>query len=347
MILRLKHIHRIKSKGKTYYYFRPTKQRIRAAYGTPEFVEEYNDHHRRWLKKSEVDGTLGSLMKAYRASPEFSAKADATKADYLDVMDWLAGIDGLALSKIDTPTVMKIRDKAFKKHKRRFANYVLAVLSLMFNWGIPRGLATGNPAEKAEKIAKPRGSREVNRAWRSVELQAVLTVMPTELRVAVALSAYAGIRQGDVIKLPWSAYDGDVIASRATKTDEPIWVPAHRDLRAILDGMERRGATIVVGARGQPFTGDGFRARFFKVIRTLQEKGEVGQGLTFHGLRHTAATMLADAGCDNRDIQAITGHKTEAMVARYTRKADQRSRARSAIDRLEKANQPAEEGEEE
>lgn len=346
MILRLKHIHRIKSKGKVYFYFRPTKQRIHAVHGTPEFIEEYNALHRRWLKASEREGTLGALMKAYRESPEFLSKAEATRADYLKVIDWLAPIDDLALSKIDTPTVMKIRDKAFKKHKRRFANYVIAVLSLMFNWGVPRGVTTRNPAEKAEKIAKPRGAPEANRPWRNVELEAVLLVMPMELRVAVALAAYAGLREGDVIALPWTAYGNDSIESRAAKTGEPIWVPVHSELRRILDDTPRRGPTIVVGARGGAFTSDGFRARFFRVIRGMESRGEIGKGLTFHGLRHTVATALADAGCDTRDIMAITGHKTEAMVARYTRKADQRSRARSAIDRLEKASQPTEEGEE-
>lgn len=93
--------------------------------------------------------------------------------------------------------------------------------------------------------------------------------------------------------------------------------------------------TIVVGQRGEPFTESGFRARFFKVIRQLVAEGKVQPGLTFHGLRHTAATKLADAGCDTRDIMAITGHETEAMVARYTRSADQKRRAPAAIMKLE------------
>jgi len=63
--------------------------------------------------------------------------------------------------------------------------------------------------------------------------------------------------------------------------------------------------------------------------------------LTFHGLRHTAATMLADAGCDDRDIMSITGHKTAAMVAKYTAKADQRQRATAAIARLERTQDGA------
>lgn len=339
MIVRLKHIHRVKAKGRTYYYFRPTKERIKAEYGTEAFLAEYQKRLAAWEKKTDpgTAGTLGALMIAYRSSPEFASKADATKKDYREVMDYLAPMGQLPLIKFDTPLVMQIRDKAFKKHKRRFANYTLAVISILFNWGIPRGYTTSNPAEKAEKVAKPRSAPVANRPWSGDEFAAVMEAMPEELRVAVALGAYAGIRQGDVLTMPWSAYDGDIIVARASKTNEPIWVPAHRDLRAILDTAPRKSPVIVVGARGKPLTGDGFRARFFRVIRDLEKTGLIGKGLTFHGLRHTAATALADAGCDTRDIMAITGHKTEAMVARYTRTADQKRRARSAITKLEEA----------
>lgn len=339
MIVRLKHVHTVKAKGRAYHYFRPTKQKIKASYGTEAFLSEYQSLLAAWEKKADpgTPGTLGALMAAYRASPEFAAKADATKADYRDVMDYLAPMGAVALTKFDTPLVMQIRDKAFKKHKRRFANYVLSVLSILFNWGMPRGFTTANPVEKAEKVAKPRNAPIVNRPWSGDELATVMETLSSELRVAVALGAYAGIRQGDVLTLPWSSYDGDVIAARAAKTSEPIWVPAHRDLREVLDAAPRKSPIIVVGVRGNPLTSNGFRAMFFRAIRELEGEGKVGKGLTFHGLRHTAATALADAGCDTRDIMAITGHKTEAMVARYTRSADQKRRARSAINKLEEA----------
>jgi hypothetical protein len=66
--------------------------------------------------------------------------------------------------------------------------------------------------------------------------------------------------------------------------------------------------------------------------------GKIGKGLTFHGLRHTAARALADAGCDTRDIMSISGHKTEAMVARHTQSTDQKRRTRSAFAKLEGVN---------
>jgi integrase len=63
----------------------------------------------------------------------------------------------------------------------------------------------------------------------------------------------------------------------------------------------------------------------------------VGEGLTFHGLRHTVGKWLADAGCDNRDIQAWLGHKTVAMADHYTKQADQKLRVLRVVAKLKRA----------
>ncbi|WP_418593612.1 tyrosine-type recombinase/integrase [Ponticoccus sp. (in: a-proteobacteria)] len=44
-----------------------------------------------------------------------------------------------------------------------------------------------------------------------------------------------------------------------------------------------------------------------------------------HGRRYTAATQLADAGVDMRDIQAVTGHKTLSMAKKHTAQANQKA----------------------
>nr|WP_256714930.1 tyrosine-type recombinase/integrase [Rhodovulum sulfidophilum] len=49
-----------------------------------------------------------------------------------------------------------------------------------------------------------------------------------------------------------------------------------------------------------------------------------------HGWRYTAATQLADAGVDMRDIQAVAGHKTLSMVQKYTAQANQKAASRRA-----------------
>jgi enterobacteria phage integrase len=52
------------------------------------------------------------------------------------------------------------------------------------------------------------------------------------------------------------------------------------------------------------------------------------------GLRHTAGTALAEAGCSSHEIQAVLGHNTLQMVKRYTKRAQQRRMAGSAVLKL-------------
>jgi len=68
-----------------------------------------------------------------------------------------------------------------------------------------------------------------------------------------------------------------------------------------------------------------------------------------HGIRKAAARRLAEAGCSANEIAAITGHASLEEVARYTKAAEQRRLAQSAIDRLAKQeanenSQPQDEG---
>ncbi|AQU86625.1 hypothetical protein B0W47_03150 [Komagataeibacter nataicola] len=48
-------------------------------------------------------------------------------------------------------------------------------------------------------------------------------------------------------------------------------------------------------------------------------------GIVTHGLRTTVARWMAEAGCSEREIMAITGHTSPAMVSRYVREASQKA----------------------
>ena len=87
-------------------------------------------------------------------------------------------------------------------------------------------------------------------------------------------------------------------------------------------------------SRGQPYTANGFRTMFFRLIRGLEAAGTVRPGLTFHGLRHTAGRVLADRGADPRTIAALLGHKTLQMAAHYSEEHDRKKRAVAAVAKL-------------
>ena len=46
-----------------------------------------------------------------------------------------------------------------------------------------------------------------------------------------------------------------------------------------------------------------------------------------HGLRKTAAARLAEAGCTEQEIMAVTGHVTSRMVTKYTKDASKKKQA--------------------
>ncbi|RBO52680.1 hypothetical protein DSD19_13315 [Rhodovulum sp. BSW8] len=53
-------------------------------------------------------------------------------------------------------------------------------------------------------------------------------------------------------------------------------------------------------------------------------------------LPHTAAMQLAEAGCSDSEIAAVTGHRTLQMVQKYRAGANQRRLSRQAQDRRDR-----------
>lgn len=342
MEIRVRGVKMVTAKGRIYYYHRATGERITAAPDSPEFVAKVAELNARPAaqKSRALPDSLGALIEAYRTSPEWQQLKARTKVEYGMVLDSLAPIWEMPASTLTTAGVMKLRDVAFKKRGWWFANYTITIVSALFRWAKPYHPKLGNPARDARKLERPKDLPRKNRAWKPHELAAVLENASSGLRAAVALGAYVGLREGDALRITWAArQDGGILVTQG-KTDEPVWVPEFSGLTAVLDAERKRrqATTIVANESGHPYTGDGFRTVFFKLVRKLEAAGKVGPGLTFHGLRTTAATMLADLGCDDRDIAAVTGHRSPSSVRRYTQDADRKSRARGAIVRLERAN---------
>lgn len=68
------------------------------------------------------------------------------------------------------------------------------------------------------------------------------------------LTLWTGQHEGDLIRLPWSAYDGTHIRLRQVKTGERVTVPVGeplRDLLAPLKAERRPATTIRTNARQQ------------------------------------------------------------------------------------------------
>jgi integrase len=124
-----------------------------------------------------------------------------------------------------------------------------------------------------------------------------------ELGLAMMLALWTGQRQGDLLRLPWSAYDRSAIRLQQSKTGRRMTIPVGEPLRALLDRTDRRSPLMLTNGSGKPWTPDGFRTSWRKACA----KAGVS-GLTFHDLRGSAVVRLALADATVPQIATFTGH---------------------------------------
>lgn len=338
-------IKRVVAKGRIYLYHRATGERIRTDPNTEAFRLELDRLDRKAQTVEKGNGTLGQLCRAYLSSPEFQAKAERTRLDYRDVLHRLEPLYELPVTTFDSVFTLKLRDKVFRKHGRRMANYVLQVLSLIFTWGVPRGYVKTNTIKGVPKVPRPKGARKVNRPWEIEEFRTVLKEAKGGLKRAIALGGFAGVSEADVRKLTVEDNIKEVTVIQKSKmvrvklleyvrqkTDTPVSQTLHPELAEILEPTT--SGLLVAGRKGKPYTENGFQGSFFKLIRKLTKENKVKPGLTFHGLRHFVATKLADEGADSKTIASVLGQKTVQMAEHYSEQFDRKKRARAGAEIL-------------
>jgi len=338
MIVRIRGVKQVRAaSGKTYYYHRQTKTRIKAKPGTAAFAVEVDRLTQGRAMEKSAAGTVGSLIAAYKTSPEYQNLADRTRADYQRVFDWLKPIDGMPVVQLDGPAMLAVRDRAFNERKRRFANHVMQVVGTVLNWGRPRKLAMGNPlaSQRGVKIARPRDMPRANRPWSDDETAAVLDAAQGGLKLAIALACHTGMRGGDIVRVTWSIYDGERLEWKQGKTGDSVWLPVLSELRAILDAAPRVAPTIATNTYGRPMTEAGLRKAFRTLILRLQKEGKIAPGLTLHGRRNTLGDELANLRAEPRMIQAVLGHRSMAASLHYSQGADRKRAAMAAVHLLE------------
>lgn len=335
-VVRVKGLKRYMVKGKWYAYHRKTMVRLNAEYGTGTFFAELAAIERKLKSSSRLPGTLGLLFVTYRNSPVFRDLAMATKQGYGRMMNLLKPLDEMPLTEITPQFVAQLRDKLYDRHGQRQANYALAVLSVACEHGRETGAIKENPVKGIKRIRRSRRKAAANRPWTADECRAVLSEVPYQLRVPVALGMFTGLRKADVLSLTSTAIRDGRIWRRTSKTGQEVSIPLHPDLASVLkENRQASAVTLAVTTYGKPWTESGFNSTFIKAISKLKQEGKVGEGLTFHGLRHTVGTLLIEAGFDIDTVRRWLGQKTLAMAIHYSQTANTSDRMNEVVGRLD------------
>jgi len=340
MFARLKHLKIFRDRhGVERCYFRPTNEAIdlvKFPMGSAIFLAEYNRLLAKWVGKTPTPGTLGLLIQKYRASSQFAQLANRTKQDYSGVLDYLKPLDGKQLIDIDSPFVVKVRDRAEVTRKFRFANHVKAVLSSVFSWGVERGHMPANPALKVKKVRRPKGLEDANRPWSDGEREAVMEALPPHIKLPIALMMYLGLDPQDALKLPKTAVKNGMIDTKRGKTGVAQWNTLPKQLIEIVEAAPKFDTiTLCANSKGRPWTLSGFHASWRPIKLRLELEHKVQPKLTLKGLRHTVATMLSEMGYDDNTIADYLAQKTAAMGGFYSRRANLTKKLKAVSVNLE------------
>lgn len=331
MQIELDYVHVVRSKGRIYTYYRRNglSQRIKGEGG--EWLANYNRVHKSFEGRQDdvVPGTLHDLIVRYQSSPDYKSLSPKTRKDYGRYLSYLGEKYGKEfVDEVPRAFVLKLRDKL--SDKPRTANYVISVFRLLMQYAIDLGMRETNPASRPRRLKTGEG----HRPWEEYEIKAFQKKwgIGTRERVAFELALNTGQRGGDVIKMTRQQRKGGEISVAQEKTKERLWIPESAALTRVLDPWLKGHDHVVMltTAAGGAFKVDYFRHTMRKAYR----KAELPDDCTTHGLRYTAAIRLEELKCDEPTIQAITGHRTLAMLRQYTQK---KRGAKLAIARLDEA----------
>lgn len=208
------------------------------------------------------------------------------------------------------------------------------VLTAVLNTAVDDGLIDRSPA-------RVKGASAVRHTKRSVvlleadELAALAAKMPAELRLAVLLAGWCGLRRGEVFGLTRADIATDCSTVRIDKavtyrdrqyvcgppktkeSKRTVTVPTH--LRPIITEHLRAHVSAAKSAllfpdpvSGSFYTEGRFRVPFFAAREAIGH-----DNLHFHDLRHFGGVMAAVAGATTKEVMDRLGHTTSTAAMRY------------------------------
>jgi integrase len=186
-----------------------------------------------------------------------------------------------------------------------------------------------NPTRGVKRLYEVQHEHE---PWTDHVIAAFDRKAPPHLKLARLRGYYTGQRVSDLVTMQWSQFDGRRIElPQQEKTGEFVSVPCNKVLRTALEAEVRRANTVLTNQYGKPYASPKTLGQAFR--RVLRKIG--AKDYSIHGLRKNAAKALAEAGCSEREIMAVIGHRSPAMVSLCTKRAEKKRRTRSAIEKWE------------
>jgi integrase len=315
----------------------------------PQVADQSRELFRRLMEQTSGELLAGANFNDYCEewlTARATATAPATMAKYRKAInDFIGSLDQhrrtASVQSITSREVLKYRDGLVSKGvAESTANIALAIVRSVFNDARKQGVILANPAEAVKSLKAHDTDARV--PFSVEQVRALYAAADQQWRGMILLGVHAGLRIGDAANLRWSnvdlvkrtvSFEQKKVAHRKKKHQRLTVIYLHDDLVAYLEtivpGSDNPNAALFPSLAGLPTAGSfGLSTRFADVMKKAAIVAPVGQvktgrgrvfkALSFHSLRHSFVSRLANAEVAMEIRKQMSGHSSDQIHEGYS-----------------------------
>ncbi len=206
------------------------------------------------------------------------------------------------------------------------------ILSSAFNLAKRLQIIQENPFEKALALKPIDVSSSKKAVFTKDEIQALVTIANPEWKAVILIGVYCGARLTDCTTMRWDNIDlvEGQITYFSTKNKKVLILPLHPALHDYFKSLETKNTKetyISPSLAGKSTSGkSGLSGAFTRLMATagIDPERVNGKGKrkfsakTFHSLRHSFNSMLANSGVSQENRMKLIGHASQQINNQYT-----------------------------
>jgi integrase len=276
--------------------------------------------------KQALEDWINSLKGSI--APTTTTKYTGIKNAFLE---WLGPRAGANLSSLGPKDFLEYRNQLLDGGRTpKTADLIVRkILGAPFRQAVKLGTLSKNPLANVPPLKKGRFEKGV---LTPEEISKLVNVAEKDWKGAILVGYFTGARLQDVCNLRWDRIDlaKKIISFRSGKTDQAITIAIHPELEdhllACANSDDSRAFLFpTLAGKPSPALSVAFKQMMVKagieagVAREkLGAKGRTISSRSWHSLRHSFNSALANQGVSQELRQKLTGHSSAEMNAIYT-----------------------------